>query len=445
MTSRTGVALRSTRDMIAASATIPVSALRLLVRHLPQLLTLICVGLAGRQAVIWLAVWLSNYSSFGAALIMPLAPLSVMMSLILCLWVLRPSLPFLVETFPERAETQSRTRLLSVGGLLVSFLTVYATHGMLKEDLRDFRRATTIDEYMNQGFNADFSRAFVDSTAALIALILGTIILRKIIGYFALAEKGLGLTYLSAYLEVLWMTTVSVFLTNQLSAVQDWALTRRSIAPTYRSYVELSESIEKSTGVFGEWWAWLAAKLPTFSQFVTVPIAWLTLGAVVFGTSLVAKQAAEKTEADAKADAGTDADTASPRLRQRARQAARSEAKTVMDNALKPVAGPLKTTWKGLRTLARAGLVPMVIFCLVFMLATSVELGVVELGRLIAGPQQSLQSEQAATFILVFARMTYLMVVVCLVAAALDHFLRSTYSPSANSPKGSGSGSTNVT
>ncbi|OFT77549.1 hypothetical protein HMPREF3104_02190 [Corynebacterium sp. HMSC30G07] len=444
MTGRTGLALRSTRDMIAASATIPVSALRLLVRHLPQLIALICAGLAGRQAVIWLAVWLSNYSSFGASLIMPLAPLSVMMSLILCLWVLRPSLPFLAETFPERAETQSRARLLSVGGLLVSFLTVYATHGMLKEDLRDFRRATTIDEYMNQGFNADFSRAFVDSTAGLIALILGTIILRKIIGYFALAEKGLGLTYFSAYLEVLWMTTVSVFLTNQLSAVQDWALTRRSIAPTYRSYVELSENIEDSAGFLAESWAWLAAKLPAFSQLITVPIAWLTLGAVVFGTSLVAKQAAESTKPEAT-NTDTDAKASNPRLRQRMKQAARSEAKTVMDDALKPVAGPLKTTWKGLRTLARAGLVPMVIFCLVFMLATSVELGVVELGRLVAGPQQSLQSEQAATLILVFARMTYLMVVVCLVAAALDHFLRSTYLPSANSPKGSGSGSTNVT
>lgn len=315
---------------------------------------------------------------------------------------------------------------------------------MLKEDLRDFRRATTIDEYMNQGFNADFSRAFVDSTAGLIALILGTIILRKIIGYFALAEKGLGLTYFSAYLEVLWMTTVSVFLTNQLSAVQDWALTRRSIAPTYRSYVELSENIEDSAGFLAESWAWLAAKLPAFSQLITVPIAWLTLGAVVFGTSLVAKQAAESTKPEAT-NTGTDAKASNPRLRQRMKQAARSEAKTVMDDALKPVAGPIKTTWKGLRTLARAGLVPMVIFCLVFMLATSVELGVVELGRFIAGPQQSLQSEQAATLILVFARMAYLMVVVCLVAAALDHFLRSTYSPSANSPKGSGSGSTNVT
>ncbi|QQU84823.1 hypothetical protein [Corynebacterium riegelii] len=49
MTGRTGLALRSTRDMIAASATIPVSALRLLVRHLPYLATLICAGLAGRH------------------------------------------------------------------------------------------------------------------------------------------------------------------------------------------------------------------------------------------------------------------------------------------------------------------------------------------------------------------------------------------------------------
>lgn len=119
---------------------------------------------------------------------MPLAPLCIMVSLIYCLWLLRPSLPFLYATFPGRKETSARVRLLSAGGMLITFLTVYQTHGMLKDDLAAFRRATTIDEWMNQGFQADFSRAFVDSTVSLIVLVVGTIVLRKITGYFVLAE-----------------------------------------------------------------------------------------------------------------------------------------------------------------------------------------------------------------------------------------------------------------
>lgn len=426
------------RDLAAETLMIPARAAVLLLRHLPQLVTTICLGLAGRQAVVWIAVWVSSYSSLAASLIMPLAPLSVMLSIIVSLWLLRPSLPFLSATFPDRAATSTRVRVLSAGGMLISFLTVYATHGLLKEDLAAFRRAVTNDEYFNQGFDADFSRAFVDDTAALIALIAGTVVLRKVIGYFALAEKGLGFTYLAAYLEVLWMTTVSVFITNRLSTVQDWALSRRGLAPAHQRYEELKTDLSEHTGVLGSAWDWLAAHLPALNQLVTIPVAWLTLGAVIFGTTLAAKEAKEEKGAP----------EASTSMRSRMRKAARGEAKHALDEALQPVAGPIKTTWKGLRTLARAGLVPMTVFCIVFMLATSVEIGVVELGRMVVGPQDSNGvAEQVIAYILVVARAVYLLVVVCLIASGLDYFLRRSYAPAggSGSTKTSGAGSSIVT
>lgn len=364
MTTRVSAASRSLRDLIRESAIIPVRAASLLLQHLPQLVTLVCLGLGGRQAAIWLATLVSDYSSFAASLIMPLAPLCVMLSLIFCLWALRPLLPFLSVTFPGLSETSARTRLLSAGGMLISFLTVYATHGMLKEDLGAFRRAATFDEYQNQFFDADFNRAFVHSTGGLIALVVGTIVLRKIVGYFALAERGLGFTYLSAYLEVLWMTTVSVFLTNQLAAVQTWALTRQSLAPAYRKYLELKTVIADSFGPLGDAWSWLAAKLPTLNQLVTVPIAWLTLGAVVFGTSLVAKEVKDKAAEAAAEEPEAVTGPRGSRVRTRLKSAAEHEAKHAVDEAVKPVAGPIKTTWKSLKTLSRAGLIPMTIFCL---------------------------------------------------------------------------------
>lgn len=422
MTPWTGVS-RSLRDVAVESAVIPARAVSLLFRHLPQLVTVICLGLAARQAVIWLAVWLSTFSSLAASLVMPLAPLMVMLSIIFSLWLLRPSLPFLAATFPDRKDGSSKVRLLSAGGMLISFLTVYSTHGLLKEDLAAFRRAATYDEYFNQGFEADFSRAFIDDTASLIGLIAGTIVLRKIIGYFALAEKGLGLTYLAAYLEVLWMTTVSVFLTNRLSAVQDWALSRRSLAPVHKRYEELKTDAAEHTGALGDAWGWLADQLPALNQLVTVPIAWLTLGAVVFGTTLAAKKAEEAKDEEVP-------EGASISIRKRMQTAAHNEAKHAVDEALKPVAGPVKATLKGLRTLARAGLVPMTIFCIMFMLATSVELGVVELGRALIGPLDSkMVAEQALNYLLVVARAMYLLVVVCLIASGLDFFLRHSYSP----------------
>lgn len=269
------------------------------------------------------------------------------------------------------------------------------------------------------------------------------------------------------------MSMVSVVLTNQLTSIQEWALSRRSMAPAYRSYVDMKTNLEETAGPFMDAWTWLAEKLPALNQFITVPIAWLTLGAVVFGTSIAAKKAAdqeqgEKEAEEAAAEAGSAAaeqprESARVRVRKRVRSTAEQEAKNAFDNALQPVAGPLKSTWNGLRTLARAGLVPMTIFCLIFIFATGIELGVVELGRAIAGPQQHLLSEAAATYILVVARAVYLIVVACLIASALDFYLRHTYSPaaeaagagaagaervgadSATSMNSAGSGSTTVT
>lgn len=450
MATRAPAEPRPLKEMLVESAIIPARAGELLIRHFPQIVTLICLGLAGRQAVIWASVWISDYSSFAASLLMPLAPLCVMLAIIVCLWLLRPSLPFLAATFPDRTQSPTRTRLLSAGGMLISFLTVYSTHGMLREDIDAFRRAATFDEYQNQYFEADFNRAFVHSTGALITLVVGTLVLRKIVGYFALAEKGLGFTYLSAYLEVLWMTTVSVFLTNQLSNVQEWALTRKSVYPAYQGYLNVKESVEENAGGFADVWQWLSDNLPTFNQLITIPIAWLTLGAVVFGTSLAAKQAADSTpEAEVRVEQQGPTRT---RVRTRVKKAASDEAKHAVDEALQPVKGPLKTTWKSLKTLSRAGLIPMTIFCIVFMLATGLELGVVELGRAILGPQDTQVGYSLGAFVLIVARAVYLMAVVCLIASGLDYFLRHSYSPdeasapeaSSGGKKTAGSGSTIV-
>lgn len=64
-----------------------------------------------------------------------------------------------------------------------------------------------------------------------------------------MAEKGLGFTYFSAYVEVLWMSTVSVVLTNQLSNVESWALSRKSISQAYHRHVEVKTNLEEIAGI----------------------------------------------------------------------------------------------------------------------------------------------------------------------------------------------------
>lgn len=106
-------------------------------------------------------------------------------------------------------------------------------------------------------------------------------------------------------------------------------------------------NLEESAGVTVTAWDWLAKKLPILNQFVTNPIAWLTLSTVGFGTSIAAKKASE-TAAEPKGEAGEKPaqSSGSTSIRYRMRSTARQEAKTAVDNALQPVADPIKTTWE---------------------------------------------------------------------------------------------------
>lgn len=407
------------RRSIVEVFAIPSLALCLLWRHLPQLVTAICLGLAGRQAVIWIAVGVSSFSSLAAMLIMPLAPACVMASMIFALWFVQPSL----ATMSTRAQPSGQAhpaQWLAVGALLIPFLSAYSAHGLLRDDFATFRYAASTTEFAQRGFSSDTGRALIDSFAVLVALTAVTIVLRRLIGY-RIAQKGPGhlLGFISAYLEVLWMVTGSTFLTFE---IQRWLTSRRSFAPTLQEFREVSSGFGADTGsAVLEAVAWFSTQWPYLLQFLAVPISWLTLAVVVYGP----QQGGEELN---------------------------NEGRTRSDfqhRALRPVTEPIMTTWGGLRVLGRTGILPVVVFCLLFTLASFLETGSIRLGRAIVGPQDELASEVAASYILITAKTIYLLVVVCLVASAVDNFARRTryfsLEPTRSSKNGFDSGSLTVT
>ncbi|SIQ37268.1 hypothetical protein CAFEA_01620 [Corynebacterium afermentans subsp. afermentans] len=373
---------------------IPSQALRLLWRHLPQLITAVCLGLAGRQAVIWIAVGVSSFSSLAAMLIMPLAPACVMASMIFAFWFVQPSLFHLGNDSWSPPRQASQSYWLSVGTLLVPFLGAYSTHGMLGDDLTSFRYAATTTEIINRGYDADTSRSFINDLTVLVVLVGVTIILRRVVGY-VISRKGPThlLALFSAYLEVLWMATGSAFLTRQ---IERWVTNRRNIAPTVQNIRDISSGLSSNTdGLLLQIAAWISIHWPLLLQFVAVPTAWLTLAVLVLGTS-----------AAPNCETGQQPRPLSSR------------------SSLPSVMGTFKATWRGLRVLAQPGLFSVALFCLIFTLTNFVEIGVIHLGRAMVGPLDVLASEVAASYILIAAKTAYLVVVVCLVASAVDYFSR---------------------
>lgn len=65
---------------------------RTLGAHWPQLVVLFLLGWAGRMGFLWLATWVSDWNPTIAVFIVPLAPMSTLLSMVLMLRALTPSL-----------------------------------------------------------------------------------------------------------------------------------------------------------------------------------------------------------------------------------------------------------------------------------------------------------------------------------------------------------------
>ncbi|MDO5512391.1 hypothetical protein [Corynebacterium sp.] len=386
---------------ISRTVAIPLDAVRLLARHWASLLTVIALGLGVRALVIWAAVIVSGWSSLAAVFIIPLAPIAVMTSLITALWLLRPSLPYISRAVSDPTRGSTRVRLLTIGGLLIPFLTVYSSNGLLREDTRAYIHDATLSETSRNLFTADFGRTNYEITWVLISLIVVALVMRKIIGVFALGERSVGWAGASAYLEVLWMVTFSVVLTTGIARVRDWVATRAVIASVIDGWESLRAWSLDVAGPVGAFVSWLVTLVARADDVIIIPVAWLTLGATIYGSQLAARAAEGRT-----------------------RGRLHTEARKALDEAAQPLLGPVKSTLSSLGRIAAAGLGPMVMFCLLFTLAKSTELGVLYLGRAVVGPLDMWEAAAVDPYILVTARMVYFVAALVFIAPALDRLLK---------------------
>ncbi|NLT57202.1 MAG: hypothetical protein GXX79_22105, partial [Actinomycetales bacterium] len=276
-------------------------------------------------------------------------------------------------------------------------------------------------------FTADFGRSNYEITWVLVSLIVVALVLRKIIGVFALGERSVGWAGASAYLEVLWMVTFSVVLTSGIGRLRGWVATRAVIAPVMDTWESVRDWSLEVAGPVGAVVQWLVTLVSRADDVIIIPVAWLTLGATIYGTKLVTEStasAATPAEAGEKgASTSRTSRTSTARLRQ-LELAARSEARKALDEAAQPLLGPVKSTLSSLGRIAAAGLGPMVMFCLLFTLAKAVELGVLHLGRWVVGPQDLWAGAATDPYILVVARMAYFLAALVFIAPALDRLLR---------------------
>lgn len=357
-----------------------VSALRLLRRYWAPFVVIACLGLAVRSGALWVAVVVSDSNAFVAQLILVLAPLGFLGAMIAMLWMTRSSLPHVAELSrreARQATTEKRElRLVDVAvSVLVPFLAVYVSYGLLREDLLRFTNEAAYAEFNQFSLSDDIDYDFAGRLAiydwqVVLAIVAIAWVLRYALGRFESVTRFLWLAFVGALVEVYYTSQVAQKIANLREAGVTWVEDRRASRIVLDQYDQvvgtlgpLANPVDSATG-------WLFGLLGAVDAVVVVPLAWITVGAVVLGHQL----------------SGPDTPAAPPNPRW---ERIPAPVRRLGGGLVADVRERWSAFWNGLRMMASAGLLPMLTFCLAFLLVIRLPWAVSQLLRLAIGPLET--------------------------------------------------------
>ena len=402
--------LQETRGAVTDTLLVVADAARLLVRHLPALLTVFLLGLACRNGAMWAAVLLGRDHPILASLLVPLAPLAMVTALVVMLRIAGSSL-----VAPDADRSLSR-QVAVLTSALVPFLTVYTLTGQLKADRDQFVNESYADEFQNGdplagGPLADRTLFTVDSW--LIGLVVGVLVIRILIDVLDLVDRHPAWGLLQALVEVTWLTWFANFLTSQWEDARGWLGDRVLVGWAGDSWRNLTDRFGPLTDPL-RWVGDLGAD--TFDRvgaIVVTPVAWLAVGAVVIAGGL---PASSRARLHLPSRAQRLHERVVPGLELARRNRAGSK-------ALELVGRRFEDLRDALRILVHAGVLPVLAFCLVLPLARLVEWGAALGLRSLVGPRDPDTMIYFSLYLDIVTRTAYTLVVVVVVVSAVGRLL----------------------
>ncbi|WP_122261946.1 hypothetical protein [Ornithinimicrobium cerasi] len=426
-----GAALSRVGRSVLGALAVVLEGLRLLVAHWPVLVVVLLLGAVARELVLWASFELSKVSPVAATITAALAPLSAVAALVVALRVVMPSL----RNVPEATGLTRSRRLSVLASALVPFLAVYASQGYLREDVRRFVNEVTADEFRSTNWFIETAgaRTLADvSLPVTAAVVVGALVLRWGLDRFDLAQRNLGLGLLAAWVEALWLVTVAKTISTGWEGAWAWVLGRRGVAWLMDGWAAAMGVLGPAGTWFDSAVSWLWDLLGDFDTLVVVPLAWLVVGAVVYGRELAEPRDTDLSRVGVRVVGAIRDERALARLERARQRSARVRARAsrlpvwLREWAAAPVTSVTErfaALGRGLLTLLRAGLVPMVTLCLVLILARHAGVAVAILLRAVVGPMDAEWGRVVAPYVSMGLNLVTTLLMVVLIAAAVDRFL----------------------
>lgn len=222
------------------------SAGRILKTYWAPFIVIACLGLAVRSATMWLAVVVSDFNGFLAQLILVIAPLGFLGAMIAMLFMTRRRLPNVAALDSREARvatTEKRElRLVDVAvSVLVPFLAVYVSYGLLKEDLYRFTNEAAYAEFnqfrLDGNVDYDFSgRLAIYDWQIVLAIVAIAWVLRFALGKMESVTKFLGLAFVGALVEVYYTSQIAQKVTAIRESGMTWVESRRGSQVVLEQY-----------------------------------------------------------------------------------------------------------------------------------------------------------------------------------------------------------------
>lgn len=390
-------------NAFAGTFSVALGALRLLGRHWPVLFALALAGYIGRQGFMMLAVQATKIHAVVGILVFAFVPLSMFMAFLLMLRVLRGS--------PSDDSPNVFGHFASV---LVPFLAVYASYGYLSDDASDYSYYIFEDAVLSNenifttGVTDNAERQGFGISVIMLSVAAAAFVLKWLLDRISRARSLAVLGISRGYLEATWMVLSVVTLGTFREPVLGWVGDRTAVAWMAAGKDAVVAAFGPLSGAADAVLAWVGAALGSVDTIIIVPLAWLTIGCVVYGRELAEQPAA------------ADRWQRLPRPVRAVLTPVRNDAR----DRFGPMVG-------GFRTLTSAGLPTMLLFCLAFVVAQAVPYWLWELERLIVGPRDLTQIWMPISGMLGSVNFAVQDVLIaCLVAAATQHVLRTDTQPS---------------
>jgi len=356
------------------------SAARAFAGHWPVLFALCFFGIGARALINAEAVHAAHVNAIFGMLVFLAGPVVLILALVLAMRSMRPSLPYLsrVGAGSDARWRTWRTTLAGIGSVAVPFVGVYYGSGFLAADTTNYY----YDVFMYDPLHKPSLPEKLTVTAVVVVVV--AFIVRTVLAHWPRARRQRWLGIPRAYLEIVWIMAGALLIHPLYQAGKAWVLSRRATG-------WLAAAQDQVYGLPHNPMDWFGAALGSIDVIIGLPIAWLVVGAVVFGREI-------ETEREEKSGF------------------ARRTVLGITEESF----GPLRS---GVYLITRAGLASVLGFCVLFVLAKTVDVGLFEVERLLIGPRDFGFWVPASEITSTINTAAQLVALVCLVAGAADRTL----------------------